>query len=218
MIFREETEAIVRRELALFILVCLDPCDVKTIESMLLASKDFDWEVKSVAFKVIRNHQDYQNKSIKIWVLTWELLQNSLKQKSKSKNYFQHWKKPISIGYQKMLFYKGGKDSKIIIIMTFGAVRLSFALIYFCSKWFNLTWISNDFIFSKFWSRCFDEKLEQHEAYDALIKDIKENRILEGLDMFTQEYEKDLQIDIYKWLCSVSQRLSTKYPQVWVWT
>ena len=218
MIFREETEAIVRRELALFILVCLDPCDVKTIESMLLASKDFDWEVKSVAFKVIRNHQDYQNKSIKIWVLTWELLQNSLKQKSKSKNYFQHWKKPISIGYQKMLFYKGGKDSKIIIIMTFGAVRLSFALIYFCSKWFNLTWISNDFIFSKFWSRCFDEKLEQHEAYDALIKDLKENRILEGLDMFTQEYEKDLQIDIYKWLCSVSQRLSTKYPQVWVWT
>ena len=102
--------------------------------------------------------------------------------------------------------------------MTFGAVRLSFALIDFCSKWSNLTWISNDFIFSKFWSRCFDEKLEQHEAYDALIKDLKENRILEGLDMFTQEYEKDLQIDLYKWLCSVSQRLSTKYPQVWVWT
>jgi len=115
-IFREETEAIVRRELALFILISLDPHKVKTIESMLLASKDFDWEVKSVAFK--------------------------------------------------------------------------------------------------FWSRCFDEKLEQHEAYDALIKDLKENRILEGLDMFTQEYEKDLQIDIYKWLCSVSQRLSTKYPQV----
>ena len=65
MIFREETEAIVRRELALFILVCLDPCDVKTIELMLLASKDFDWEVKSVAFKVIRNHQDYQNQSMK---------------------------------------------------------------------------------------------------------------------------------------------------------
>ena len=66
MIFREETEAIVRRELALFILVCLDPYEVKTIESMLLASKDFDWEVKSVAFKVIRNHQDYfQNQSMK---------------------------------------------------------------------------------------------------------------------------------------------------------
>jgi hypothetical protein len=43
----------------------LDPYEVKTIESMLLASKDFDWEVKSVAFKVIRNHQVYQNKSMK---------------------------------------------------------------------------------------------------------------------------------------------------------
>ena len=32
--------------------------------------------------------------------------------------------------------------------------------------------------------------------------------------MFTQEYEKDLQIDLYKWLCSVSSRLSTKYPKV----
>ena len=74
--------------------------------------------------------------------------------------------------------------------------------------------ISNDLIFPKFWSRCFDEKLEKHETYDALIKDLKENRILEGLDMFTQEYEKDLQIDLYKWLCSVSQRLSTKYPEV----
>ena len=74
--------------------------------------------------------------------------------------------------------------------------------------------ISNDLIFPKFWSRCFDEKLEKHETYDALIKDLKENRILEGLDMFTQEYEKDLQIDLYKWLCSVSQRLSTKYPKV----
>ena len=61
VIFLEETEAIVRRELALFILVCLDPCDVKTIESMLLASKDFDWEVKSVAFKVTRDHRVYQN-------------------------------------------------------------------------------------------------------------------------------------------------------------
>ena len=74
--------------------------------------------------------------------------------------------------------------------------------------------ISNDLIFPKFWSRCFDEKLEKHETYDAFIKDLKENRILEGLDMFTQEYEKDLQIDLYKWLCSVSQRLSTKYPKV----
>ena len=74
--------------------------------------------------------------------------------------------------------------------------------------------ISNDLIFPKFWSRCFDEKLEKHETYDALIKDLKENRILEGLEMFTQEYEKDLQIDLYKWLCSVSQRLSTKYPKV----
>ena len=74
--------------------------------------------------------------------------------------------------------------------------------------------ISNDLIFPKFWSRCFDEKLEKHETYDALFKDLKENRILEGLDMFTQEYEKDLQIDLYKWLCSVSQRLSTKYPKV----
>ena len=116
VIFREETEAIVRRELALFILVSLDPHEVKTIESMLLASKDFDWEVKSVAFK--------------------------------------------------------------------------------------------------FWSRCFDEKLEKHETYGALMRDLKENRILEGLDMFTQEYEKDLQIDLYKWLCSVSQQLSTKHPQV----
>ena len=74
--------------------------------------------------------------------------------------------------------------------------------------------ISNDLIFPKFWSRCFVEKLEKHESYDALIKDLKENRILEGLDMFTQEYEKDLQIDLYKWLCSVSSRLSTKYPKV----
>lgn len=60
-IFREETEAIVRRELALFILISLDPHKVKTIESILLASKDFDWEVKSVAFKVIRDNQVYQN-------------------------------------------------------------------------------------------------------------------------------------------------------------
>ena len=74
--------------------------------------------------------------------------------------------------------------------------------------------ISNDLICPKFWSRCFDEKLEKNETYDDLIKDLKENRILEGLDMFTQEYEKDLQIDLYKWLCSVSQRLSTKYPKV----
>ena len=74
--------------------------------------------------------------------------------------------------------------------------------------------ISNDLIPSKFWSRCFDEKLEKHKTYDALITDLKENRIMEGLDMFTQEYEKDLQIDLYKWLCSVSQQLSTKYPQV----
>ena len=74
--------------------------------------------------------------------------------------------------------------------------------------------ISNNLIFVKFWSRCFDEKLERHFTYDDLITDLKENRILEGLDMFTQEYEKDLQMDLYKWLCSVSQRLSTKYTQV----
>ena len=67
---------------------------------------------------------------------------------------------------------------------------------------------------SKFWSRCFDDKLEKHFSYDDLITDLKEKRIMEGLDMFTQEYEKDLQIDLYKWLCSVSQRLSTKYPKV----
>ena len=57
MIFREETEAIVRRELATFILVCLDPNEVKTTEFMLQATNDLDWEVKSVAFKVIRRHQ-----------------------------------------------------------------------------------------------------------------------------------------------------------------
>ena len=57
VIFKEETEAIVRRELATFILVCLDSNESKTTEFMLQATNDLDWEVKSVAFKVIRRHQ-----------------------------------------------------------------------------------------------------------------------------------------------------------------
>ena len=113
-IFRNETEAIVRRELALFVFVCLDPNQEKTVKFMILASKDFDWEVRNVAFK--------------------------------------------------------------------------------------------------FWSTCFEKKLEQHINFEGLTTDLKENGILEGLELLAKDNEKDLQKELYKWLCAINVTMSTKYP------
>ena len=44
--------------------------------------------------------------------------------------------------------------------------------------------------------------------------DLKKNKILKGLELLIQDYEKDLQTELYKWLCSISLRMSTKFSKV----
>ena len=44
--------------------------------------------------------------------------------------------------------------------------------------------------------------------------DLKKNRILQGLELLIQDYEKDLQTELYKWLCLIKLRVFTKYSKV----
>ena len=64
----------------------------------------------------------------------------------------------------------------------------------------------------KFWSTLFEKKVEQHISFEALTTDLKENGIMNGLDLLIKDNEKDLQTELYKWLCTINATLSTKYP------
>lgn len=111
--FQEETEAIVRRELTIFVSKQSNNGKICVIPFMLLASQDLDWEVKQICFE--------------------------------------------------------------------------------------------------FWSQQFENEMEKHADFQTFLESLKKHHILQGLEWIKNDYEREIQSQVYQWLMKIQVPLRDKY-------